>query len=102
MPNADLLQSFSSHLSVARSWNWNGEHYSRTLDAWLAELDCHKARVMPILENVYGTDASRWFQRWRMFLMACSELFGYRGGQEWSVSHHQLVHSDSETDAPHG
>ncbi|MGD2160280.1 MAG: SAM-dependent methyltransferase, partial [Gammaproteobacteria bacterium] len=37
----------------------------------------------------YGRDfAKMWFMRWRMFFLAVSELFGYRDGNEWFVSHY--------------
>jgi cyclopropane-fatty-acyl-phospholipid synthase len=45
---------------------------------------------MPILRDAYGDDAERWFQRWRAFFMACSELFGTNKGNEWFVSHYLL------------
>jgi cyclopropane-fatty-acyl-phospholipid synthase len=52
-------------------------------------MDRERARVMPVLEATYGTaGARRWWVYWRVFFMACAELFGYRGGREWIVSHY--------------
>jgi cyclopropane-fatty-acyl-phospholipid synthase len=52
-------------------------------------MDRNRNEIMPVLEQTYGqADAVRWFNRWRMFYLACSELFGYRGGDEWWVSHY--------------
>ena len=48
--------------------------------------------ILGILEQTYGRDCARlWFQRWRMFWMACAELFGYRGGEEWIVAHYRFA-----------
>ena len=47
---------------------------------------------MDVLRQAYGPQAAAlWFQRWRMFWMACAELFGYRNGHEWLVVHHRFV-----------
>jgi cyclopropane-fatty-acyl-phospholipid synthase len=44
---------------------------------------------MPILEATYGRgEAARWLHRWRIFSLACAELFGYRQGRQWLVSHY--------------
>jgi cyclopropane-fatty-acyl-phospholipid synthase len=52
-------------------------------------MDAARDRVWPILEETYGsTEAGVWWMRWRLFFMACAELFGYRKGQEWFVSHY--------------
>ncbi len=78
-------------LEVAERWWFNGTHYARTLDAWLDRLDANRSAVVEVLRPVYGADAERWVQRWRMFMMACSELFGYADGSEWGVSHQLLT-----------
>jgi len=89
MPSAALPLHFQSHLRLERQWNWSGTHYEKTANAWLANLDGHRAQVLPILEAAYGREnAGLWLQRWRIFFMACAELWGFRAGQEWFVSHY--------------
>ena len=89
MPSADLPLRFSDHLSIDKRWHWNGMHYSKTCEAWLAKMDANKQSIMRVLADCYGADdASLWWQRWRIFFMACSELFSYEGGNEWYVGHY--------------
>jgi cyclopropane-fatty-acyl-phospholipid synthase len=91
MPSADLPMRIGGNLSVEKHWQWNGDHYARTLRAWLDKMDARKGAVMPILAETYGNDeADRWRMRWRIFFMACEELFAYNGGREWYVSHYLL------------
>jgi cyclopropane-fatty-acyl-phospholipid synthase len=89
MPSDGLLHRFQRDLQVLRRWRWNGRHYARTCNAWLARQDLRRDIVLPILSQAYGTaDAGLWFHRWRLFFMACAELFDYSGGEEWGVSHY--------------
>ncbi len=87
MPSVNLPRRFGHHLEVVDQWRVSGIHYSRTLEAWLGAMDQNRAELLPLFSETYGTDARRWFARWRMFFMACSELFRYRGGSEWFVAH---------------
>jgi cyclopropane-fatty-acyl-phospholipid synthase len=89
MPSDDLPLHFQDDLRLQNRWRWNGKHYEKTLNAWLARMDSRREFVMPILEEVYGRDAATtWWMRWRIFFMACAELFGFNDGQEWWVSHY--------------
>lgn len=90
MPSDDLLLRFQDDLRIQRHWRVNGVHYSRTLEAWLELQDQVEQDILPVFERTYGSkEAARiWIQRWRIFYMACSELFRYRGGREWMVSHY--------------
>jgi cyclopropane-fatty-acyl-phospholipid synthase len=96
MPSADLLLRFDRDMQVIRQWAWDGRHYQRTAEAWLAQMDSRRDGIMPILQSAYGpAEARRWFHRWRMFFLAVSELFGYAQGQEWFVSHYLLRRTDA-------
>jgi len=89
MPSEDLLLKFQQNLSLDKKWRWNGRHYKQTSNAWLKNLDREKNNILPILEQVYGRNESNtWFQRWRIFFMACTELFGYNRGNQWLVAHY--------------
>tara|TARA_B110000438_G_C15816032_1_gene651993 strand:- start:679 stop:1713 length:1035 start_codon:yes stop_codon:yes gene_type:complete len=89
MPSEDLLLQFQKDLFIDKQWHWNGRHYKQTSNAWLNNMDREKYNIFPILEQVYGLkDKSVWFQRWRLFFMACSELFAFERGKQWFVSHY--------------
>lgn len=92
MPAVDTLLHYQRDLHLERRWLIDGTHYQRTADHWLANQDRHRDAVMSVLADAYGKAlAPLWFQRWRMFWMACAELFGYAGGQEWLVAHYRFV-----------
>ncbi len=89
MPSDDLLLYFNEHLSIEKHWHVSGMHYSKTSEAWLQNMDKHKAEIMPLFETTYGKDqALKWWVYWRIFYMACAELWAYNGGEEWLVSHY--------------
>jgi cyclopropane-fatty-acyl-phospholipid synthase len=89
MPSEDLLSNFQKDLSLEKQWRWNGRHYMKTSNAWLKNMDEKKSVILPIFKEVYGEkESSIWFQRWRIFFMACAELFGYKRGKEWIVAHY--------------
>jgi cyclopropane-fatty-acyl-phospholipid synthase len=89
MPSDDLPLYFQDHLRLIDRWRWDGTHYEKTANAWLENMDKHHDEITKVLANTYGADQVEvWRNRWRMFYMACAELFGYNNGQEWWVSHY--------------
>ena len=94
MPSHQLLLYFQKKLNIEMSWRFNGSHYEKTSLAWLNKMDSNKNEIMAIFSETYGTgNAPIWFQRWRIFFMACEVLFGYDNGREWGVSHYRFVKS---------
>lgn len=89
MPSDDLLHYFQRDLRLADHWQVDGRHYQLTSEAWLQNMDASRASLMPVLAEAYGSDqALKWWVYWRIFFMSCAELFGYRSGREWLVSHY--------------
>ena len=89
MPSHDLLSHFQDDLKLESSWKINGVNYKKTSYAWLNKMDANKNDVIEIFKKTYGEDtAFIWYNRWRIFFMACGEMFGLKNGEEWGVSHY--------------
>ncbi len=88
MPSNDLLLYFQKDLLLEQHWVLSGLHYQRTADAWLHMMDSQKGEILKTFRETYGKDADVWFQRWRIFFLATSEVWGFRGGNEWLISHY--------------
>ncbi len=89
MPSDDLLLYFQEDLRIKDHWHVCGTHYQKTARAWLENMDRAKKRIIPLLATTYGEEQKkRWWVYWRLFFMACEELWGYRQGEEWMVSHY--------------
>jgi cyclopropane-fatty-acyl-phospholipid synthase len=91
MPSHELLLRFQHDLEVRESWVVPGTHYARTLAAWLEALDSHAARARAVLAEVVGErHGARTLAQWRLFLLSTEQMWGWRDGQEWMVSHYLL------------
>jgi cyclopropane-fatty-acyl-phospholipid synthase len=89
MPSQDLLLHFQDELQLRDRWRVSGLHYARTCEAWLQRLDEQREQVASALgRNSTSDTVDKQIQRWRMFFMACAELFRYGRGDEWFVTHY--------------
>jgi cyclopropane-fatty-acyl-phospholipid synthase len=96
MPSHELLTRFQERLSLVSDWRLSGTHYQKTAEAWLSNMDAHREEILPILRDTYGPGSARkWWAYWRTFFMSCAELWGYRGGEEWIVSHYLFRKADA-------
>jgi len=84
MPSVGLLHHFQDDLAITGDWQLDGGHYARTAEAWYANLMAHRTEVAALLGGRPRVE------RWRVFFLACAELFGFRGGREWLVAHYRF------------
>ncbi|MDM0068751.1 cyclopropane-fatty-acyl-phospholipid synthase family protein [Variovorax sp. J31P207] len=88
MPSDALAACCQDSLRLVERWRWDGTHYQRTAEAWLANMDRRQQALRPVFAATYGAEAAVWWNRWRVFFMAVAELFGFAGGRPWGVSHY--------------
>ena len=97
MPAADTLLHFQGDLRIERRWLLDGGHYARTANHWLERQDRRRGEVLAVLRQHYGGSAVLWLNRWRIFWMACAELFGYAAGSEWLIAHYLYAAPDTQS-----
>lgn len=96
MPSDMLLSYFQRDLRLCSHWHVDGNHYAKTLLAWLHRMDNNRLRVMKVMRRCYGgseANARIWWVRWRLFFYACAEIFALKttknpSGHEYFVSHY--------------
>lgn len=89
MPAHALFPRFQDDLKLTADWKVNGTHYARTAEHWRQNMDARRAEILPLFAQTYGADqAVKWWSYWRVFYLACAELWWFRGGEEWHVSHY--------------
>jgi cyclopropane-fatty-acyl-phospholipid synthase len=95
MPSDDLLPRVAAGLfELEGHWRYNGTHYARTAKAWHRQLVERRREVQRVLVGELGrVEGLRAYHRWKLFFLACAELFAYRNGAEWIVSHYLLRRS---------
>lgn len=96
MPGKNFLFHFSKGFSTEKQWEINGMHYSKTLEAWLNQMDDKIDLIIPIFKESYGKEYPKFVAYWRIFFMACSETFAMNEGHEWQV-HHYLFNKKAKS-----
>jgi cyclopropane-fatty-acyl-phospholipid synthase len=91
MPSDSLFTYYQDHLQLQHHWRVSGKHYAQTASAWLRNLDKNRQQAITLFKQHHSlAEAKRLVQRWRMFFMACEELWAYSKGEEWIVSHYRF------------
>ena len=87
MPSRNLFHQFKDILRVEKDWWWDGRHYGRTSEHWLANLDQNTSLAVKALKGTPSVPPEVMFRRWRVFFLACAETFAFDEGKEWGVVH---------------
>lgn len=91
MPSHDQISRLQCKLVEQERWAVSGNHYARTCEDWLQNFYNHRTEILQLFSQCYGVGNEEcWYQRWKLFFLACAELFAFNEGNEWIVSHHLL------------
>lgn len=104
MPSDDWFLHLQADLVCVDHWQLSGHHYERTANAWIDNHHAHRDEILAVLADDLGggrsgrRQARVWYRRWTAFFMGCAQLWGYRGGRDFGVSHYLFEPRPSGTD----
>ena len=55
------------------------------------------SKIVKQILNQHYDEKNIWFNRWRIFFLACEEFFKINDGKEWFVSHYLLEKKNKAT-----
>ena len=87
MPNLNVFNEIKNPFTVENLWAESGTNYSRTLELWLEKLKLNKNSILNINSINSNLNSKFFYNRWMVFLLACSELFNYNNGNEYLIGH---------------
>jgi cyclopropane-fatty-acyl-phospholipid synthase len=91
MPSNNLVTFFQDNLKIDAQWEVSGRHYGQTAEDWLKNTDDHREKILSIFAQTYGPKKARqWLAYWRVFFMACAELWNFEKGEQWMVCHYLM------------
>jgi cyclopropane-fatty-acyl-phospholipid synthase len=86
MPYIGFHEKISGKLTLQKKWTESGMHYHKTLESWLCNLDSSKKQLLKSLDlETFGASPSLAINKFRIFLLFCSELFKYNHGESWQI-----------------
>ena len=91
-PSQYLLPICNDHLITKKMWHVNGKHYAKKHYALglIILIKIKKLFILYLKNTILKKKSSTLFCRWRIFFIACEELFGFGKGEEWFVTHYLL------------
>ena len=92
MPCFDIFSFFREDLEAEKTWEVNGKNYAKTASDWLALHRKNKDEIILLFQKQLKQKrkAKKMWFHWKLFFLACRDLFNYNDGREWFVGHYLL------------
>ena len=87
MPNLDILKMIDHSYKIEELRRVSGMNYHKTLELWYENLKLNKNKIMKTDFKDDKLSSKIHYNRWKVFILACSELFKLHNGEEYLVAH---------------
>ena len=87
MPNLNIFNDLDHSLTLDKSWFESGYNYHKTLEFWYQNLKFNKKNILNIDFEDTNISSKTHYNRWKVFILACSELFKINNGEEYLIGH---------------